>query len=237
MMRKILIIEDDLDLAAMLKTQLEVAKFKVTPVGSGSEGLAEIGRHCFGLIILDLGLPDMDGVEVCRRIRWEGHRVPVIILTARDNEFDRIMALELGADDCILKPFSYRELLARIRALLRRTVYFASRDREEVDKILRAGALSIDMAKRKVLLNRCQLNLTAKEFDLLGCLAQNPGKVFSRRELLHRVWGYQNDCYEHTVTSHVNRLRAKLEKDSSRSSYILTVWGIGYKFREGDGAA
>ena len=237
MMRKILVIEDDLDLAAMLKAQLEDARFLVTTVASGAEGLAKAGGQRFGLIILDLGLPDLDGGEVCRRLRWEGHRVPIIILTASDNEIERILALELGADDCILKPFSYRELLARIKALLRRSAYFAARDTEEVDKILRTGALTIDINKRKVLLDRCQLNLTAKEFDLLGCLAERPGKVFSRRELLHRVWGYQNDCYEHTVTSHVNRLRAKLAEDPSSSSYILTVWGVGYKFREGDGTA
>jgi len=235
-MRHILVIEDDADLARMLGTQLEMAGFAVTAVASGAEGLEEAGRGFFGLVILDLGLPDMDGLEVCRQLHARGHQVPMIILSARDSEIDRVVGLELGADDYILKPFSPRELLARIKAVQRRTVSFHRWGGEKTGAILQTGPLTIDLHKRKVLVDRSQTHLTEKEFDLLACLAISPGKVFSRLELLHKIWGYRNECYEHTVTAHVNRLRAKIEANRTDPSLVLTVWGIGYKFREEDGA-
>jgi two-component system alkaline phosphatase synthesis response regulator PhoP len=178
-----------------------------------------------------LMLPGLDGQEVCRRLREKKSAVPILMLTARSEEIDRVLGLELGADDYVTKPFSVRELMARVKALLRR----ARSVREGGDagpSHARIGALELDFEKRKVTLEGRVVELTAKEFDLLGLFMSNPGRVYSRADLLSLVWGYRFEGYEHTVNSHINRLRGKIENDPGDPRYLKTVWGVGYRFAE-----
>jgi DNA-binding response OmpR family regulator len=178
-------------------------------------------------------LPGMDGIEVCRRIRERPPYVPIVMLTSRSSETDRVVGLEVGADDYVTKPFSIRELLARVKAIFRRVEQTGS-DAQAAGRI-EAGGLVIDPERRAVTLDGRAVELTAKEFDLLLYFAARPGRVFTRSQLLDAVWGYGHDGYEHTVNSHINRLRAKIEADPARPRYVLTVWGVGYKFAEGGG--
>jgi DNA-binding response OmpR family regulator len=177
-------------------------------------------------------LPGLDGMEICRRLRRKPPYVPILMLTAKSSEMDRVVGLEIGADDYVSKPFSIPELLARVKAIFRRVEELSEGAREAVPDIIRAGDLVIDPVGRKATLKGRTLDLTAKEFDLLLHFAGNPGKVYTRSQLLDMVWGYGHDGYEHTVNSHINRLRSKIEKDSAHPEYILTVWGVGYKFAE-----
>jgi DNA-binding response OmpR family regulator len=187
----------------------------------------------FDLIILDIMLPGMDGFSICKRIRTEDPAVPIIILTAKTEEVDKIVGLEMGADDYITKPFSPRELAARIKAVRRRSEESPSdRDRP---KILRYEDFTIDEDKRTVVSGDSEIELTAKEFELLLKLAKNPGRPFTREQLLEDIWGYRYDGYSHTVNSHINRLRNKIEPVPSEPKYIETVWGYGYRFRDTGG--
>jgi DNA-binding response OmpR family regulator len=175
-------------------------------------------------------LPGLDGIEICRRLRRRSSYIPILMLTAKSSEMDRVVGLEIGADDYVTKPFSIPELLARVKAIFRRVEELTNDARAHIPAVLMAEDLVIDPAKRSATLKGRSIDLTAKEFDLLLHFARNPGKVYTRSQLLDRVWGYGHDGYEHTVNSHINRLRAKIEKDPAHPVYILTVWGVGYKF-------
>jgi DNA-binding response OmpR family regulator len=234
--KRILVIEDNRDLARLLELHLQDLSFEVTLAFDGVTGYAVAESETFDLVILDILLPGVDGLEICRRLRGRDRYVPILMLTSKSSELDRVLGLELGADDYLTKPFSIRELLARVKALFRRIEGLeASKGTETPDRI-HAADLVIDTGKRKVLRGERPLELTAKEFDLLVQFARHPGRVYTRSQLLDRVWGYGHDGYEHTVNSHINRLRSKIEKDPARPRYILTVWGVGYKFAEADDA-
>jgi DNA-binding response OmpR family regulator len=230
--KRILIIEDNADLAKLLAMHLRDLSYDVDTSPDGPSGLGQAGKSAYDLIILDLMLPGMDGIEVCRRIREQPHYVPIIMLTSRSSETDRVVGLEVGADDYVTKPFSIRELLARVKAIFRRVEQTGKAEKAAAGRI-EAGGLVIDPGRRTVTLNGTAVELTAKEFDLLLYFAGRPGRVFTRSQLLDAVWGYSHEGYEHTVNSHINRLRAKIEKDPARPRYVLTVWGVGYKFAEG----
>jgi DNA-binding response OmpR family regulator len=229
MRRKILLIEDNADLAHLLPVHLQDLNCSVDVVRDGIVGLqkALAGRH--DLIVLDLLLPGIDGLEICQRLRRERNHTPILMLTSKASELDRVLGLELGADDYLTKPFSIRELLARVKAMLRRQGLYL-RGRAPDAPPLVAGRLVIDLGERTVRIDGSPLELTAKEFDLLWHFATNPGRVFTRSQLLDSVWGYNHDGYEHTVNSHINRLRNKIERDPREPELVLTVWGVGYKF-------
>ncbi len=231
MTRRILVIEDNRDLAKVLKKNLENLSMAVDLAYDGVAGLTKAESGKYNLIILDLMLPGIDGIEICRRVRRKSVYTPILMLTAKSSEIDRILGLELGADDYVTKPFSIKELMARVKAIFRRIdeIQIGNRQSQE---IIHAGQLTIDTLKRTVLCKGKPIDLTAKEFELLWHFASNPGRVYSRTQLLDSVWGYGHDGYEHTVNSHMNRLRAKIEEDPSTPEYILTVWGVGYKFSE-----
>ncbi|MEM9664629.1 MAG: response regulator transcription factor, partial [Bacteroidota bacterium] len=191
--------------------------------------------RAFDLIVLDHMLPGVDGLEVCRRIRRVDRFVPIIMLTARAEMLDVVHGLELGADDYITKPFKTVELLARVRALFRRVEADRSwQDLVTDDDLLRRGALTLYPLQRKVALHGQRIELTAKEFDLLLLFARHPGRTFTRGDLLDGVWGSQFEGYDHTVNTHINRLRGKIEPDASQPVFIQTVWGVGYRFAEPD---
>lgn len=232
MPKKILIIEDNRDLARLLETHLRDLSFQVDLTFDGLAGVAKAQADVYDLIILDLMLPGLDGMEICRRLRRNPPYIPILMLTAKSSEMDRVVGLEIGADDYVTKPFSIPELLARVKAILRRVEELSEGVRESIPAVIEAGDLLIDPAGRKATIKDRTLVLTAKEFDLLLHFAGNPGKVYTRSQLLDMVWGYGHDGYEHTVNSHINRLRAKIEKNSAHPDYILTVWGVGYKFAE-----
>lgn len=232
MAQEILLIEDDKDISRLVELHLQDLGYTVEVAHDGREGLSFALSKSYALIILDLMLPGLDGLEVCRRLRAKPTYTPILVLTAKSSEFDRVLGLEVGADDYLTKPFSVRELLARVKAVLRRAEAFAMQPTAVTHKVISAGKLRIDVEKRKVTVDAIQKDLTAKEFDLLLQFAEHPGKVYTRAQLLDAVWGYGHEGYEHTVNSHINRLRAKIEKDPTRPAFILTVWGIGYKFSE-----
>jgi DNA-binding response OmpR family regulator len=230
MSKKILIIEDNRDLARLLENHLRDLAFQVDLSFDGIAGLAKADSDNYDLVILDLMLPGLDGVEICQRLRRKSSYVPILMLTAKSSEMDRVVGLEVGADDYVTKPFSIRELLARVKAIFRRVDELTDGAKEDLPAVIRIGDLVIDPIKRSAQIAGCSVDLTAKEFDLLLHFARNPGKVYTRSQLLDIVWGYGHDGYEHTVNSHINRLRAKIEEDHAHPAYVLTVWGIGYKF-------
>ncbi len=233
-MKRILIAEDQTDIRDLLVLNLSHAGYEVTAVADGLAALASESSRCNDLLLLDLMMPGMDGLEVCKSLRSRGTMTPILMLTAKSTELDRVLGLELGADDYLTKPFSLAELLARVKALLRRSelLRVAQQSAQTQATSLRNGDLEILPIKRQVLVKGRALDFTALEFDLLLHFAQHPGHVFSRSQLLNAVWGYTHDGYEHTVTTHINRLRAKLEADPLRPELILTVRGAGYKMRE-----
>ena len=234
MARRILVVEDDRDIAGLIEMHLRDLECEVTLAHDGLTALDLATRRDFDLIILDLMLPKLDGLEITKRLRARTNYTPILMLTARSSDVDRIVGLELGADDYLTKPFNIRELIARVKALLRR-IDALTRPPEAATAATRLdfGALVIDTEKRKVTLRGTVIELTAKEFDLLLQFARYPGRVYTRAQLLDVVWGYGHDGYEHTVNSHINRLRSKIEGDHANPEWILTVWGVGYKFREG----
>jgi two-component system, OmpR family, response regulator len=226
---RILVIEDDPDIGAMLTLHLRAEGFDVAVEPSGEAGLRWLQRGRPLLLVLDLMLPGIDGLQVCRKVREREDYVPIIILSAKSSETQRVLGLELGADDYLTKPFSAAELIARIHAVLRR-MKAAEALAESRAGVIRHGALSIDPVAREVRMDGREVILTHKEFDLLAFFARNAGRAYRRMELLDHVWGHSHDGYEHTVNSHINRLRAKIETDPANPGYILTVWGVGYKF-------
>ena len=230
----ILVAEDQADIRDLLVLNLRNAGYAVTAVADGVAALASQHERADNLLVLDLMMPGMDGLEVCKALRARGIATPILMLTAKSTELDRVLGLELGADDYLTKPFSLAELLARVKALLRRAdlLRAAQAHAHAQPGSLRNGALEILPVKRQVRYRDAALDFTALEFDLLLYFAQHPGHVFSRAQLLNAVWGYTHDGYEHTVTTHINRLRAKLEADPMRPALILTVRGAGYKMRE-----
>jgi len=232
--RRVLVVEDDRDLARLVDLHLRDLGCDVTCESDGVSALAEALTHRFDLVMLDLMLPRLGGLELCRRLRQREGYTPILILTARSGEADRVAGLEQGADDYLTKPFSVRELLARVKALFRRADAMASAPGPDpgAERPIRAGELAIDPARRKVTVAGRRVSLTVKEFDLLLQFARNPGRVYTRAQLLDLVWGYGRDSYQHTVNSHINRLRAKVEADPARPRYILTVWGMGYRFTD-----
>ena len=231
MAQRILLIEDNRDYADILALHLRDEGWSVEAAHDGAEGLRRAEADGYDLIILDLMLPEIEGLEVCRRLRAKPPYTPIIMLTAKSTELDRVLGLEMGADDYLVKPCSVKELLARARAIFRR-VEMLGRPQEAPAERIAAGPMAIDVEKRSVQLEGAAVELTAREFDLLVQFARHPGRVFTRSELLHLVWGYSHEGYEHTVNTHINRLRAKIERDPSEPVYILTVWGVGYKFTD-----
>ncbi len=232
MSSRILVVEDNKDLAHLLEIHLTDLFYEVDLAFDGPAGLARAEAHTYDLIILDIMLPGMDGLELCRRLRSKPSYTPILMLTSKSSELDRVLGLELGADDYVTKPFSIRELLARVKAILRRVEGLQAEKEETLKTRINFRQLSIDPEKREVRLKDKLIEVTAREFDLLVHFAQNPGRVYTRSQLLDQVWGYGHDGYEHTVNSHINRLRAKIEDDPAKPGYILTVWGVGYKFAD-----
>jgi DNA-binding response OmpR family regulator len=234
MAQNILVAEDQADIRNLLAMNLRDAGYAVNAVADGQAALASQAEQASDLLVLDLMMPGLGGLEVCKALRARGHSTPILMLTAKSTELDRVLGLELGADDYLTKPFSLAELLARVKALLRRAdlLRAAQANAQAQSGVVRNGSLEILTAKRLVRHGERVVDFTALEFDLLLHFAQNPGHVFSRSQLLNAVWGYAHDGYEHTVTTHINRLRNKLEADPMRPQLILTVRGAGYKMRE-----
>ena len=232
MSRHILIVEDNRDLAELLELHLRDLAYEVDLAFDGDEGFTKIKSQASDLIILDIMLPGLDGLEICRRLRSQPTYTPILMLTSKSTELDRVLGLEMGADDYVTKPFSIRELMARVKAIFRRVDELKPERQPPAQAQIRANELLIDRDRRTVALKGKTIDLTAKEFDLLLHFAQNAGRVFTRSQLLDSVWGYGHDGYEHTVNSHINRLRAKIEDNPAQPVYILTVWGVGYKFAE-----
>lgn len=233
MIRKILVIEDNKDISHLVSLHLRDLYISVDQAYTGNEGLTMAMAERYDMIILDLMLPGIDGIEICRQVRSAGYYVPILMLTAKSSEFDRVLGLEIGADDYLTKPFSIRELIARVKAIFRRVKAMGDSASEKADSDqITIGELELDNEKRRVKKNNNDIELTAKEFDLLWHFAANPGRVYSRTQLLDMIWGYGHEGYEHTVNSHINRLRAKIEDNPSKPDFILTVWGVGYKFSD-----
>ncbi len=230
---KVLLVEDDPEIANLINLHMADLELQLEVATDGVSGLEKALGNEYELVILDVMLPKLDGLEVCKRIREHKKSLPILVLTAKSEELDKVLGLELGADDYMTKPFSIRELFARIKSLRRRVSALKSeQNAHEESRQIDFGALYIDLEKRKVTIESRVVVLTAKEFDLLSLFASNPGKAYSREQLLNLVWGYQFTGYEHTVNSHINRLRAKIEKDPANPRFIKTVWGVGYQFAE-----
>ena len=227
MVERILVVDDEPKIVKLAQDYLEKGGFQVVTAVDGPQALAVARGDKPDLIVLDLNLPGMDGLDVCRQLRRESD-VPIIMLTARVDETDRLIGLELGADDYIVKPFSPRELVARVRAVLRRV-----RGGVHQPGIIRTGNLEIDLQGHRAQLDGQQLRLTPIEFNLLALLAQHPGQTFSRERLIEKLHGYSHDGYDRSIDAHIKNLRRKLEPNPSEPIYILTVYGIGYQFNDG----
>lgn len=233
--KRILIVEDDVHIANLLRMHLRDEGYEVSHAASGDEGVRLLKAGHWDALVLDLMLPGVDGLEICRRARAMTRYTPIIITSARASELHRILGLELGADDYLAKPFSMLELVARVKALLRRVEAMAQNARIDAGTIDVAG-LRIDPVARTAQVDAHPLELTPREFDLLYFFARHPDQVYSRMQLLDQVWGHQHDGYEHTVNTHINRLRNKIEQDPAAPTRILTVWGRGYKLATDGGS-
>jgi DNA-binding response OmpR family regulator len=230
MNHNVLIIEDNPEIANLVQLHLQDIHCQADIAADGAAGLRRFKEKSYELVILDLMLPVLDGLEVCKQLRASNAVVPVMMLTSKSSELDRVLGLEIGADDYITKPFSIPELLARVKGQFRRLDALQAPAQQA--KQLQFGELQIEADKHRVSLAGKNIDLTAKEFDLLMHFAAHPGRVYNRTELLDQVWGYSYEGYEHTVNSHINRLRTKIETDPAKPQYIMTVWGVGYKFNE-----
>ncbi len=228
---RILIIEDEVDIAELIALHLKDDYEHVILCHDGQEGFSLARAEDWDLILLDLRLPGMDGLEICRRLRAEENYIPIIMLTSKSSELDHVLGLEMGADDYVSKPFSVMELTSRVKALLRRMAVPTTPVIEAEDKLVHKN-IEISVRKRQVKISGGKVDLTAKEFDLLCFFVRQPGEVFSRAQLLDQVWGYGHQGYEHTVNSHINRLRAKIESDPTQPACLVTIWGVGYKLNE-----
>ncbi len=229
-MHNVLVIEDEKSISDLLEIHLTDLNCKVTKAYDGNTGLNYAISDTYDLIVLDLMLPGLDGLEICKEIRKKEIYSPVLILTSKSEEFDKVLGLEIGADDYLTKPFGIREFIARVKAIFRRVQAIQKETDNESD--INIGEILIEVSKRRVLLQGERIELTPKEFDLLYLLSSHPGKTYSREQLLSLLWGYQYNGYEHTVNSHINRLRSKIEEDVSNPKYILTTWGVGYRFND-----
>ena len=230
MAKNALVIEDETDIAALIKLHLQDVCEEVTVTHNGRHGLELALAQSWDLVLLDLQLPGKDGLQICKALRESGSTVPIIMITAKTAEIDRVLGLELGADDYLTKPFSVRELVARAKAIFRRSEMLEQTASPQPNRQICAGDLVIDLSSRDVSVSGGSVTLTAKEFDLLAHFASHPGVVFTRSQLLDQVWGYGHDGYEHTVNTHINRLRGKIEPDPSSPAMLTTVWGVGYRF-------
>lgn len=226
----ILILEDDQNIAHILAFNLQDMGHKVEICHDGNQGLTLARQTHFDLLILDLMLPGMPGLDICRTLRQSHPQLPILMLTSLDSEMDRVLGLEIGADDYVTKPFSIREIQARVKALLRRSQSIDNLSQTQQYLTTNHGPIDINPETREATINRRLLELTAKEFDLLYYLASHPGKVFTRSQLLDEIWGYCHSGYEHTVNTHINRLRNKCQEALEGFDCIQTVWGVGYKF-------
>ncbi len=231
-MKNVLIIEDDKNIVDLLEIHLKDLHCDITRIYDGEEGLNAALHDSFDLIILDLMLPSMDGMEVCRQIRMKGNTTPILMLTAKSEEIDKVLGLETGADDYLTKPFSVREFIARVKAIFRRSKINQQTKEDTSSSVLQFGDMKIEIEKRKVSIQDKRIELSPKEFELLVLLASHPGRSYNRQRILNLVWGYDFNGYEHTVNSHINRLRGKIEPDITKPTYILTTWGVGYRFNE-----
>jgi two-component system alkaline phosphatase synthesis response regulator PhoP len=229
MTHKVLVVEDDADIADLIRVNLSELGIKTTHNLDGNAGLRNAQEHEFDLLILDIMLPEISGLDICRQIRQDKPHQAILMLTAKNSETDRVLGLELGADDYMTKPFSIRELQARVRSHLRRTDVFRGATVSDNDTPIRIGELEVFIKQHEVTLSGKKVELTSTEFDLIHHLAKHPSQVFSRAQLLESVWGYHHSGYEHTVNSHINRLRAKIEIDATSPQIIQTVWGVGYR--------
>jgi DNA-binding response OmpR family regulator len=231
MSHNLLIVEDNADIARLVAIHARDIDCEVDIASDGRRALELYRERDYDLVILDLMLPGLDGLDVCRELRAQPRYVPILMLTSKSSELDRVLGLEVGADDYLTKPFSIPELKARLKAQFRRSSAQLKQNAPHEGRIV-CGGLCIDTATRQVRVDEREVTLTAREFDLLAHFAGHPGRVYSRLQLLEQVWGYQYEGYEHTVNSHINRLRAKIETDPAKPRYILTVWGVGYRFGE-----
>ncbi|MGO1692109.1 MAG: response regulator transcription factor [Marinobacter sp.] len=231
MTRTVLIIEDNPGIGELVSMQVKDLDMAPVLVARGDDGLERFRQGGIDLVVLDLMLPGLDGLSVCREIRGVPGYVPVLILTAKSTELDRVLGLEMGADDYLIKPFSVAELAARIKALFRRVDALSSSTPEQAEaEEVEVDGLKIDPVRRRVFVHGTEAELTAREFDLLWHFACHRGRVFSRAQLLDAVWGYNHEGYEHTVNTHINRLRNKIETNAAEPRYVQTVWGVGYRF-------
>lgn len=227
--RKVLVIEDEHDMAQLLRLHLSTICDEVEVACNGHDGLSAAQRRPWSLIVLDLGLPGIGGLEICRRLRERSSYTPVLMLTANGSERERVRGLDIGADDYVTKPFCLEELLARVKAILRRCAAIQGAVPAAETETACYRELCLDRSSHEATLHGRPLALTAREFDLLWHLITHPERVYSRAQLLDQVWGYGHQGYEHTVNSHINRLRSKIEADPSHPEYVVTVWGVGYR--------
>jgi len=227
--RTVLIVEDEPDLRELLKRRLDAEGWAAQAVATGEAALQLAQLQHIDLVLLDIMLPGIDGMEVCRRLRSAQLYVPVIMLTARSSELDKVLGLETGADDYLTKPFSLKELVARVRAMFRRLDALDAGQERRPQPIRLGGRVVVDPSSRDVRVDGRHVALTHKEFELLLHFARNPERVFTREQLLDAVWGYTHDAYEHAVNCHINRLRSKIELNPGEPQIITTVWGVGYK--------
>ncbi len=232
MVDTVLVVEDDLDIAALIEVNLTELGLVIDHYADGKDACSAALKNDYCLVLLDLMLPNMNGLDICRTIREKKPEQAIIMLTSKNSETDRVLGLELGADDYMTKPFSIRELQARVRSQIRKAhiIRDSAQHSVQTSNIISSGELRINQQTREVMKNDVALELTATEFELLYHLMGHPNQVFSRTQLLESVWGYQHSGYEHTVNSHINRLRSKLENDATDPQYVQTVWGVGYKF-------
>lgn len=233
-MDNILVVEDDQDIADLVTLSLQEIGLTVEHCLSGEVALDKFAKQNYDLVMLDVMLPGISGLDVCRQLREQKPEQVILMVTSRNSEIDRVLGLELGADDYMTKPFSVRELQARVRGQLRRVHLLSRLSQQQLEKklpeqYLTLGALQIDNISHRATLNGKNVDLTSTEFDLLFYLASHPDQVFSREQLLSSVWGYHHSGYEHTVNSHINRLRNKVERNATKPEIVQTVWGVGYK--------